>query len=92
MSNIPNVVDTINIIESENMIINKQEFEVKYEGKYVDFYPFKLRVNKIIPITRYDNIPDNVFGKIIIDDKSNKFITKTTIYKSFNKKYVRVKK
>jgi len=89
MSNIPNVVDTMNIIERENM--NKQLFEVKYEGKYVDFYPYKSYVNNTIPILIYDNMSDNVFGKIIIEDKNNKIITKTTIYKTFNKKDVRIK-
>lgn len=71
--------------------VNKQLFEVKYEGKYVDFYPYKSRINNITPILTYDSIPDSVFGKIIIEDTNNKQIIKTTIYKTFSKKYVRVK-
>ena len=68
-----------------------QTFQVKHEGKYVDFIPYKISFRVLSPtvITRYENLPDKVFGKFEINDKYN---TITVIYKTFKKKYIKVKK
>ena len=61
-------------------------FEIKYEGKYVDFYPYKSSyVKNTIPISIYDNIPEKVFGKLIIKQSS------ITLYKTVDKKDIRIK-
>ena len=74
----------------EDKIYINEEFQVKYEGKYVDFIPYKTSFRLIkVPICRYENIPDKVFGKIEIYDKYNSV---TSIYKTFKKKYVKIKK
>jgi len=72
---------------SESIIINEkcQEFEVIYNGKYLDFYPYTYRIHNMKEICSYDLIPTNVFGKILIKEKN------TTIYMTFKKKNVRVK-
>lgn len=119
MSNIMNVVETLNIIEKEktkdNMnIINikfesdmtiptilsirtgcnisslsslVQEFEVKHEGKYLSFYPYRSSMNSTKPILTFDKIPEKVFGKILIHDLN----TITMLYKTVKKKYIRIK-
>jgi hypoxanthine-guanine phosphoribosyltransferase len=119
MSNIMNVVETLNIIEKEktkdNMnIINikfesdmtiptilsirtgcniaslsslVQEFEVKHEGKYLSFYPYRSSMNSTNPILTFDKIPEKVFGKILIHDLN----TITMLYKTVKKKYIRIK-
>ena len=68
-----------------------QTFQVKHEGKYVDFIPYKTSFMVLSPIviTRYENLPDKVFGKFEINDNYN---TITVIYKTFKKKYIKVKK
>lgn len=74
----------------EKTIYNNQEFQVKYEGKYVDFIPYKTSFRLIkVPICRYENIPERVFGKIEINDKYNSV---TVIYKTFKKKHIKIKK
>jgi len=69
-----------------------QYFQVKYEGIYIDFIPYKSTNSlKLIPIaiSSYDQIPDKVVGKIEIKDyKTN---TNTVIYRSFKKKYIKIK-
>jgi hypothetical protein len=86
-----NVTETnANIIEREidrkYQQIKPQEFEVRYNGKYFDFYPYTSCINNVKPINSYDLIPSLVFGKIIIKE------TNTTIYMTFKKKDVRMKK
>ncbi len=64
-----------------------QTFEIKYEGKYIDFKAYKSSCfNSASPIYMYDKIPEKVFGSIMIKD------TNTTIYSTFKKKYVRIKR
>lgn len=68
-----------------------QLFQLKYEGKYIDFIPYKGTYTlKQYPIEQcnYDSLPKEVFGKIEIKDKRGN----DTIYGTFKKKYIRVKK
>jgi hypothetical protein len=72
-------------------VIYNQTFQVKHEGKYVDFIPYKTSFMTLSPtvINTYENLPDKVFGKFELNDKYN---TVTVIYKTFKKKYIKVKK
>jgi len=64
-----------------------QTFEIKYEGKYIDFKAYSSScLNRVSPIYIYDKIPEKVFGSIMIKE------TNTTIYSTFKKKYVRIKR
>lgn len=105
---ITNIMSTINSTKSENEtdtysltstvshlvqeFSDHQSFQVKYEGTYVDFIPYKSSYSlRLIPIaiSKYEQIPDKVFGKIEIKDyKTN---TNTVIYRSFKKKYIKIK-
>lgn len=67
-------------------------FELKYEGKYIDFTPYKGNYNlREYPPDkcRYEYLPKMVFGKIEIKDKHD---NKTLIYGTFKKRHIRVKK
>jgi len=79
-------------LEKSQYLHQPQSFQVKYEGTYVDFIPYKSSYSlSLIPIaiSKYEQIPDKVFGKIEIKDyKTN---TNTVIYRSFKKKYIKIK-
>lgn len=65
-----------------------QKFQVKYQGKYVDFIPYKnlYKLTNSKQIDCYENIPENAFGKIIIKEKN----TITDIYTTIKKKKIKI--
>ena len=73
-------------------LLQPQKFQLKYEGKYTDFVPYRgWSCNlKEYPaeLCRYEKLPKIVFGKIEIKDKHN---NRTIIYGTFKKRHIRVK-
>ncbi len=69
-----------------------QSFQLKYEGKYIDFVPYRgwsCNLKEYPPeLCRYEKLPKSVFGKIEIKDKHN---NRTIIYGTFKKRHLRVK-
>lgn len=65
-----------------------QKFQVKYQGKYVDFIPYKNVYSSSYPkqIDCYENIPEIAFGKIIIKENN----TITDIYTTIKKKKIKI--
>jgi len=65
-----------------------QKFQVKYNGKYVDFIPYKNVYSSTYPkqIECYEHIPENAFGKIIIKEKN----TITDLYTTIKKKKIKI--
>lgn len=84
--------EIFNPLESSDQPQTPQLFELKYEGKYTDFTPYKGTYQlKPYPAEscRYECLPKMVFGKIEIKDKHD---NKTMIYGTFKKRHIRVKK
>ena len=65
-----------------------QKFQVKYQGKYVEFIPYKnvYNLTNSKQIDCYENIPENAFGKLIIKEKN----TITEIYTTIKKKKIKI--
>jgi hypothetical protein len=65
-----------------------QKFQVKYNGKYVDFIPYKnvYNLTNSKQIECYEHIPENAFGKIIIKEKN----TITDLYTTIKKKKIKI--
>lgn len=75
-------------IETSHNSSFSQKFQVKYNGKYVDFIPYKnvYNLTNSKQIDCYENIPENAFGKIKIKDDN----TITEIYMTFKKKNIKI--
>lgn len=76
----------------DDLSIQSQLFQLKYEDKYTDFVPYREWSYNLkeypAELCRYEKLPKNVFGKIEIKDKYN---NRTIIYGTFKKRHIRVK-